>query len=124
MYASLNVLGTPLKSCSQDPKTGWYRDGCCNTNEDDQGSHTVCAELTSDFLEYLKERGNDLITPAPRFGFPGLVEGNQWCVCAGSWYDAFQNGRACKVLLESTHAKALSIAPLEALMAHAAGVES
>ena len=84
MDAPLNVLGTPIKSCSHEPLTGWYRDGCCNTDEEDRGLHTVCAVLTTDFLAYICERGNDLITPAPEYGFPGLVEGNQWCVCAAS----------------------------------------
>ena len=123
MDASLNVLGTPLKMCSTDPLTGWYRDGCCNTDESDYGSHTVCAQLTDEFLEFIAARGNDLITPAPQYGFPGLKDGDQWCVCAGSWYEAFQNGKACPVHLESTHARALKIVPLEALMVHAAGEE-
>ena len=124
MDASLNVLGTPLKLCSSDPLTGWYRDGCCNTDDNDYGSHTVCAALTNEFLEFICSRGNDLITPAPQYGFPGLKEGDQWCVCAASWYDAFQNGKACPVQLESTHARALQIVPLEALMTHAAGEEA
>ncbi len=118
MLAPLNVLGTPLKSCSQDPMTGWFRDGCCNTSETDTGSHTVCCRLTGEFLEFLAEHGNDLITPAPEYGFPGLKAGDPWCVCASSWRVAYQNGKACSVVLESTHARALSIIPLEEMMVH------
>lgn len=121
MHASLNVLGTPLKPCSHDPLTGWYRDGCCNTDASDRGSHTVCARVTADFLVALAEQGNDLITPAPQHGFPGLRPGDCWCVCAGSWYAAYQRGRACPVDLERTHAAALRVVPLEALMASAEG---
>ena len=121
MDASLNVLGTPLKHCSFSPLTGWYRDGCCNTDDNDHGSHTICAIVTETFLLYLQDCGNDLITPAPQHGFKGLKPGQQWCVCAASWYDAYKKGQACEVQLESTHAKALKIVPLEALMQHAAG---
>lgn len=121
MKASLNVLGTPLKSCSRDPLTGWYRDGCCNTDDDDRGSHTVCARVTEGFLEMLRLQGNDLVTPSPQFGFPGLREGDQWCVCAGSWRAAAEQGFGCPVDLEATHARALEIVPLELLMAHAFG---
>ena len=119
MLAPLNVLGTPLQSCSKDPVTGWYRDGCCNTDTADLGNHTVCAQVTEEFLGFLQLAGNDLVTPHPDFGFPGLVEGDQWCVCAGSWYQAYRNGKACPVVLEATHARALEAAPLEALLAHA-----
>ena len=118
MLAPLNVLGTPIKSCSREPMTGWFRDGCCNTSESDTGSHTVCCRLTDEFLEFLAEHGNDLITPAPEFGFAGLKADDQWCVCAASWRVAFQQGKACSVMLESTHARALSIIPLEELMVH------
>lgn len=121
MDASLNVLGTPLKSCSHDPLTGWFRDGCCNTDERDQGSHTVCATVTEAFLELLREAGNDLITPAPQFGFPGLKAGDSWCVCAASWRRAAERGEACPVDLESTHASALRIVSLDLLLAHAVG---
>ncbi len=82
MQAPLNVLGTPIQSCSRDPMTGWFRDGCCNTDERDRGSHTVCARVTREFLEFLRDRGNDLITPARQYGFPGLKPGDQWCVGA------------------------------------------
>ena len=121
MDAPLNVLGTPLSSCSHDPLTGWFRDGCCNTDSQDRGSHTVCARVTEDFLQALAERGNDLVTPAPMYGFPGLKPGDRWCVCAASWYMAYREGRACPVDLQATHAAALRAVPLEALMEHAEG---
>jgi len=124
MDRSLNVLGLPLKKCSTDPMTGWYRDGCCNTDQHDRGSHTVCARLTQEFLEYLQAQGNDLITPAPQFRFPGLKEGDQWCVCAASWRAAFKAGVACPVDLESTHQAALKLVPLEELMVYAVGDEN
>lgn len=124
MYRSLNVLGQPLAPCSHKPKTGWFRDGCCNTDASDRGSHTVCARVTQGFLEHLQSRGNDLITPAPEYGFPGLRPGDQWCVVAVSWLDAYHAGKACPVVLESTHQSALSIVPLDALMAHAMAAES
>ncbi|MSQ04203.1 MAG: DUF2237 family protein [Myxococcales bacterium] len=123
MFRSLNVLGQPLAPCSHDPKTGWYRDGCCNSDANDRGLHVVCAQVTADFLAYLQASGNDLLTPAPEFGFPGLVPGDQWCVVATSWLQAAHSGRACPVVLESTHQAALGVIPLEVLMAHAAGGE-
>ena len=119
MHAPLNVLGNPLQSCSTDPLTGWYRDGCCNTDDSDRGSHTVCCVVDEAFLQFLQAQGNDLVTPHPEHGFPGLKEGDQWCVCAGSWFQAFHVGKACPVRLESTHASALRIVPLDALLAHA-----
>ena len=121
---SLNVLGTPLASCSTSPKTGWYRDGCCNTDDTDFGVHTVCARVTQEFLEFLLVLGNDLITPARQHGFPGLKQGNQWCVCAGSWYQAYLDGKACPVVLESTHQRTLQMVPLEALMQHSFAEEN
>ena len=124
MEPALNVLGTPLKSCSREPMTGWFRDGCCNTDKSDRGSHTVCARVTEDFLETLQSHGNDLVTPAPQYGFPGLKPGDQWCVCAASWLASVRMGTACPVDLEATHAAALKIVPLEVLMSHALGVES
>jgi uncharacterized protein len=124
MERSLNVLGLPLKSCSTNPMTGWYRDGCCNTDEFDHGSHTVCALVNQEFLEYLQIQGNDLITPAMQYGFPGLKDGDQWCICAASWREAFKKGLACPVNLESTHQAALKIVPLEELMAHAMGEDN
>ena len=124
MDLSVNVLGTPLKSCSTQPLTGWFRDGCCNTDATDRGKHTVCAQVTSDFLTCLAEHGNDLITPVRQHGFPGLQPGDQWCVCAASWLDAWRQGRACPVDLEATHAATLSVVPLEALMEHAMAPEA
>lgn len=124
MQRSINVLGTPLRPCSHDPLTGWYRDGCCNTDSADRGVHTVCAYVTGPFLEYLALAGNDLMTPVPQAGFPGLKPGDQWCVVAASWYQAFQAGRACPVVLESTHEATLRIVPIEALMEYAHAMES
>jgi len=123
MEPPFNVLGGMLASCSHDPLTGWRRDGCCNTDAQDHGSHTICARVTREFLEFIRERGNDLITPHPEFGFPGLVDGDQWCVCAASWRQAFKEGKACPVQLESTHAGALRFVPLEELMLHAIATE-
>lgn len=116
MERSQNVLGTPLSPCSLDPLTGWYRDGCCNTDDNDHGSHTVCALVTQEFLEFLQMNGNDLITPAPHFNFPGLKAGDQWCVCAASWLQAYRKGVACPINLMATHARALDIVPLDFLM--------
>ncbi len=124
MYRSLNVLGLPLAPCSHDPKTGWFRDGCCNTDANDRGSHTVCAQVTEDFLDFLAAQGNDLITPVPQYQFPGLKPGDQWCVVARSWLQAFHAGMACPVVLESTHQSVLEVVPLEALMAHAVAAEA
>lgn len=119
---SLNVLGQPLVPCSHAPRTGWFRDGCCNTDENDRGLHTVCAQVTQEFLEFLAMQGNDLITPAPQYGFPGLTPGDQWCVVARSWRQAYEAGKACPVILESTHQETLKVVSLEALMAHAIGM--
>ncbi len=124
MDAPLNVLGGPIVACSTKPITGWFRDGCCNTDESDTGMHTVCCHVTDEFLEYLAYLGNDLITPAPQFGFPGLKDGDQWCVCAASWRQAYISGNACPVVLESTHAKTLQVVPLEEMMAHALAPEA
>ena len=110
-----NVLGEDLEECSNNPLTGWYRDGCCNTDENDHGVHTVCAKVTTEFLEWCKEAGNDLITPHPEFGFPGLKDGDGWCVCA-SWYArAVDAGKACPVYLKRTHEKTLKLVSMEAL---------
>ena len=119
-----NVLGEKLEDCSVDPITGWFRDGCCNTNETDHGIHTVCARVTTKFLEWAKMVGNDLITPAREYGFPGLKEGDQWCVCAASWRAAYKAGVACPIELESTHQAALKIIPLEELMINSIGEEN
>lgn len=119
MDVPLNVLGGPLLACSHDPLTGWFRDGCCNTDDADRGSHTVCARVTTPFLEHLASRGNDLITPAPEHGFRGLRDGDCWCVCAASWLAAARAGHGCPVILERTHRRALTLVPLEELMRHA-----
>jgi uncharacterized protein (DUF2237 family) len=124
MDPSRNVLGGPLVPCSRDPLTGWFRDGCCNTDAHDRGSHTVCARMTAEFLVFLRAAGNDLVTPAPEHGFPGLEPGDCWCVCAASWLAAYEAGLACPVLLERTHAHALRIVPLEHLMEHALAAEA
>jgi uncharacterized protein (DUF2237 family) len=112
---SLNVFDETLQSCSEDPVTGFYRDGCCNTSEQDVGSHTVCVEVTEAFLEYSRFRGNDLSTPMPQFGFPGLQEGDRWCLCASRWLEAYQYEMAPRVFLQRTHKRALEIVPLELL---------
>lgn len=110
---SLNVFGEQLIPCSTDPMTGFFRDGCCNTNEQDVGSHTVCIEVTAQFLEFSRFKGNDLSTPMPEFGFPGLKPGDRWCLCAARWLEAHQAGMAPRVLLQRTHIKALEIVPLK-----------
>ena len=115
-----NVLGGPLAPCSDDPLTGFFRDGACNTCAEDQGSHTVCAIMTAEFLAFSKYVGNDLSTPRPEFRFPGLMPGDQWCLCAGRFLQAADEGAAPKVRLRSTHARALEIVPLAVLEAHAA----
>ena len=115
----LNVLGEPLKECSCNPLTGWFRDGYCATDESDAGHHVVCCEMTEDFLEFSKEAGNDLMTARPEFGFPGLKAGDGWCVCATRWLDAYKAGKACSVKLNATHRSALTVIPLEALRKHA-----
>lgn len=119
MAPAQNVLGAPIRPCSHEPLTGWFRDGCCNTSGADRGSHTVCAQVTTEFLNFLRAAGNDLITPAPQHGFPGLKDGDQWCVCAASWRVAAEEGVGCPVSLEGTHARALEIVPLELLLEHA-----
>ena len=115
----LNVLGTELQPCSFDPLTGYYRSGCCENRGDDPGLHVVCCRVTADFLEFSVERGNDLVTPAPQYGFAGLQPGDQWCVCATRWAEALDAGRACPVVLESTHLSALEYVSLDDLRAHA-----
>lgn len=112
---SVNVFGEPLETCSDKPLTGFFRDGCCNTSDEDAGSHTVCIEATRDFLEYSRFRGNDLSTPIPEFDFPGVQPGDRWCLCAARWLEAYSQGMAPKVYLRSTHARALDIVPLELL---------
>ena len=116
---SLNVFGEKLLSCSEDPVTGFFRDGCCNTCEDDSGSHTVCIEVSAEFLEYSRFRGNDLSTPVPEFGFSGLKPGDCWCLCAARWLEAHEYKMAPKLRLSSTHTKALEIVPLELMKSYA-----
>lgn len=117
--AKINVLGEALRPCSHDPVTGFFRDGHCNTCDADQGSHTVCAVMTDEFLAYSKYVGNDLSTPRPEFRFAGLKSGDQWCLCAGRFLQAADEGCAPKVNLSATHQRALDIVPLEVLEAHA-----
>lgn len=118
-----NVLGGPLELCCNSPRTGFYRDGFCHTGPSDNGFHTVCCRVTMDFLEFSRSRGNDLISPAPQFGFPGLKEGDGWCVCASRWLEAAQAGHACPIVLASTHERTLQIVPLELLRQHAIDAE-
>ena len=115
-----NVLGTDLQTCSTDPMTGFYRDGCCNTGASDSGLHVVCSVMTAEFLEFSKARGNDLSTPNPLYRFPGLQPGDRWCLCAARWKEAYDAGQAPQVVLESTHISALEFASLEELQEHAA----
>ena len=110
-----NVFGEPLEDCSQDPVTGWYRDGCCNTDAADQGFHTVCAKVTDKFLVWSKEVGNDLITPHPEFGFPGLKNGDSWCVCASSYARAIDAGKGCSIYLKKTHEKTLKLISIQTM---------
>ncbi len=114
-----NVLGEQLEGCSNNPLTGWFRDGCCNTDDIDHGVHTVCARVTTKFLLWAKEAGNDLITPHPEFDFPGLKEGDNWCVCAGTYAEAINAGTACKIYLKKTNYKTLKIIPLKELKKYA-----
>lgn len=119
MDKSVNVFDEPLAPCGTDPVTGFYRDGCCNTAAADAGSHTVCARVTAEFLAFSKERGNDLVTPRPEFGFPGLKPGDRWCLCAARWREAERNDAAPRVVLQATHRRALEIVPLETLRPYA-----
>jgi uncharacterized protein len=107
-----NVLGEPLELCSLNPMTGFYRDGCCDTGREDVGSHTVCAVMTAEFLDFSKSRGNDLSTPLPELGFPGLKPGDRWCLCAPRWQEAFEARQAPRVVLRATHEGALSYCSL------------
>ena len=114
-----NVLGGALEVCSTEPMTGFYRDGCCNTGPSDAGSHTVCATMTRQFLEFTASRGNDLSTPRPEYGFPGLKPGDRWCLCSSRWREAAEAGVAPPVALEATHEAALRAVDLETLRGHA-----
>jgi uncharacterized protein (DUF2237 family) len=117
---ALNVLGQPLIACSYDPLTGYFRDGCCNTREDDTGSHVICARMTDAFLKFSLSRGNDLITPHPEYRFKGLKAGDRWCLCALRWKEAFDAGVAPQVVLASTHKRALDFVTLQQLQSCAA----
>ena len=119
MDESINVYGEKLETCSEKPLTGFFRDGCCNTDSRDFGSHTVCVEVTDAFLEYSRSRGNDLVTPIPQFDFPGLKAGDRWCLCAARWLEAEQADVAPRVLLRRTHMRALEIVPLDLLRRYA-----
>jgi uncharacterized protein (DUF2237 family) len=114
-----NVIGSVLKPCSLEPLTGWHRDGCCRSGAGDQGVHVVCVRVNDIFLRFSKSRGNDLITPRPEFDFPGLKAGDQWCLCAARWQEAFEAGCAPDVVLEATHESALEFIDLESLKSHA-----
>ncbi len=118
-----NVLGTDLQPCSTQPLTGFYRDGCCNTGPQDLGLHLVCTQVTAEFLEFSKLAGNDLSTPAPHYGFPGLKPGDRWCVCVTRWKQAMEAGHAAPVVLAATHISTLEFVSLEELKAHAVDSE-
>lgn len=115
----LNVFGEPLEICSLNPRTGFYRTGCCDTGPDDHGVHTVCAVMTAEFLAFSKSQGNDLSTPVPEFGFVGLSPCDRWCLCAARWCEAYEAGYAPRLVLQATHERTLQIAPLEILKTHA-----
>lgn len=119
MSTARNVLGGPLRSCSTDPMTGFYRTGCCDTGEEDLGLHLVCAKMTAPFLAFSKSRGNDLSTPNPIYGFGGLKPGDQWCLCVQRWKEALEAGTAPQVVLEATHVSALEFVDLEDLQRYA-----
>jgi uncharacterized protein len=123
-HEDVNVVGGELLPCSRDPLTGFYRDGCCATGPEDVGSHTVCAIVTADFLRFSALAGNDLSTPRPAWGFPGLTPGDRWCVCAARWLEAYDAGCAPAVVLGATHAQAAEIVPVEILIAHAAQADA
>ena len=118
-----NVVGGALAGCSTEPLTGFYRDGCCATGPEDVGSHTVCAVVTEEFLEFSRLAGNDLSTPRPEYGFAGLAPGDRWCVCAERWLEAHRAGCAPPVVLGATHERALDVVPIELLASHAAPVD-
>ena len=120
MDESINVFGEELQTCSESPVTGFFRDCCCNTSDQDMGSHTVCVQVTKEFLEFSRFRGNDLSTPRPEFGFPGLKPGDRWCLCAARWREAYEAGMAPRVYLRATHERALEIVPLSVIRDFAA----
>lgn len=116
---NVNVVGGALLTCSNEPLTGFFRDGCCSTGPDDLGSHTVCVVMTEEFLAFSSEAGNDLSTPRPEWGFEGVRPGERWCLCAPRWLEAYEAGQAPEVVLGATHARALEVVPIEALLEHA-----
>ena len=111
----LNIFKEPLEACSFDPVTGFFRSGCCETSQQDTGSHTVCAIMTEEFLKFSKSKGNDLSTPVPAFDFPGLNSGDRWCLCAARWLEAYEAGSAPSIIARATHRRALEIIPMEAM---------
>ncbi|MCA9150797.1 MAG: DUF2237 domain-containing protein [Planctomycetales bacterium] len=117
-----NVLGGELQTCSVSPRTGFYRDGCCNTGPSDAGLHLVCAEMTAEFLTFSKIRGNDLSTPNPMYDFPGLQPGDRWCLCVQRWQEAYREGVAPRVVLSATHISTLEFVTLEELEEYAADI--
>ena len=117
--ASINVLGQPLKACSEQPLTGFFRDGCCNTGAEDHGLHVVCVVMTAEFLAFSKSCGNDLSTPMPQYGFAGLKPGDRWCLCAARWQEALEADAAPRVVLSATHAAALQVVALDDLKRYA-----
>jgi uncharacterized protein (DUF2237 family) len=114
-----NVLGGDLAPCSTRPLTGFYRDGCCNTGAEDRGLHVVCVQMSAEFLAFSKASGNDLSTPVPAYGFPGLQPGDRWCLCAARWQEALEAGKAPRVVLTATHERTLELVDLAALKRHA-----
>jgi uncharacterized protein (DUF2237 family) len=120
--SALNVLDQPLQLCSESPLTGFFRNGYCQTESEDRGQHTVCAVVDNAFLQYTLDQGNDLLTPRPALGFPGLKPGDHWCLCATRWKEAHQEGRAPKVVLAATHKKALDIVDLDTLLMYAVDI--
>ena len=122
-HESLNVYGEPLKPCSTDPMTGFFRDGCCNTSPEDMGIHTVCVQLTDEFLQFSNQQGNDLSAPNPQFDFPGLQAGDRWCLCATRWLQAYKACKAPKVYTRSTHFRTMEVVDIKILKAHALDVQ-
>jgi len=120
---SLNVYGEVLESCCDDPVTGFFRDGCCNTSDDDVGIHTVCVEITAAFLTFSEKMGNDLTTPHPEFDFPGLKAGDRWCLCAMRWLEAHEAGFAPRVHVRSTHIRTLEVLDIQLLKAYAVDLQ-
>lgn len=124
MSNAQNVMGQPLQSCCMDPVTGFYRDGHCHTGAGDVGVHVVCAQMTSEFLQFSRSRGNDLSTPVPAYDFPGLKAGDRWCLCAERWQEALEAGFAPPVVLAATHVSALEFIDLEDLERYAVDTQS